>query len=460
MPDLEELQKKLYNPEKPSLPEVKPEPVSVESPIVPVPPPVDDTLSPAVWKKIFLGAAVFLLLAATVAVYIFFRGFYAFRKDQIELKLTGSAEVTAGEIAVWKLSLVNKNETELKDGELTFQFPDFSKPEVSLSETSEFKSSSLKQVIAINELKPGGLYEREFKAALYGGENFERKAQAVFKFKPSSGNIVFESVATAVTKITSFPVTLTIETSPETVSGEEVTVVFKLKNESEKSFQNTRIRLELPSGFRSTQTSEKLSDFNNIWQLAEVLPQESKELTVKGIVIGLEGEKKFFRAFVEGLEGASWKIYKEVSNELKLTMPPLALYLNTNPDGTSSARPGETIGYKLVWQNNLDIPIANLTLKINFESDNFDLTSLQPAVGLNAAAKTLTLSKDSYPKFFGLQPLERGELTLRVKVKEKISGELKLPLSVNMESTTKPEGLAISKISASQNLTLEIKSGE
>ncbi|MFY9492968.1 MAG: hypothetical protein WAP55_00565 [Minisyncoccia bacterium] len=461
MPDnLEELQKKLYTPQKPVLPKVEPEIVPPEPPIVLPPPPSDTPPSPEIWKKIFLGAGIFLFLAAVVAVYIFFRGFYAFRKDQVEIKLESPSEIAAGQTAVWKLGIVNKNETELKDAELTFQFPDFSKPEIAPGESAQFRTSILKQTIAIPELKSGGLYEREFKAALYGGENFERKAQAVFKFKPSSGNIVFESVATAVTKITSFPVGLTVAAAPETVSGEKVEIIFNLKNESETGFQNLRVRLEYPAGFRVEATSEKLADFNNVWQLEEILPQESKELVLKGVISGLEGEKKIFRALVEGREGANWKTYQETSGEIKLIMPPLALYLNTEPAGLASARPGESVSYKFVWQNNLDIPLANLTLKINFNGDNFDLASVQPATGLNPTSRTLILNKDNYAKFFGLQPLERGELTLKVRVKESISGEAKLPLSATLESTTKPEGLAVSKISAGQSLTLEIKNGE
>ena len=458
--NLEELQKKLYIPEKPALPKIEPETVPSEPPVV-LPPPAEDTPpSPEIWKKIFLALGVFIVLASAVAVYVFFRGFYAFRKDRVEVKLEGPAEIAAGEIAVWKLGLVNKNETELKDGELIFQFPDFSKPALAPGESGQFKSAILKQTIPIPEIKPGGLFEREFKAALYGGENFERKAQAVFKFKPSSGNIVFESVATASTRITSLPVSLTVEAAPETVSGEKVEVIFNLKNESETGFQNLRARLEYPSGFRMESSSEKLFEFDNIWRLDEILPQESKTLTVTGTVTGLEGENKTFRFFAEGLEGGSWKTYKESSRQIKLIMPPLALYLNTEPNGLGSARPGETIAYKLVWQNNLDIPISNLTLKINFDGDSFDLSSVQPAAGLNLSTRTLVLNKDNYAKFFGLQPLERGELTLRVKVKEGVSGEAKLPVSATLESTTKPEGLSISKISAGQSLTLEIKNGE
>lgn len=459
--NLEDLQKKLYTPEKPVLPEVKTEAVLPESSIAPPPFAKDSEPSPAIWKKIFLGAAVFIVLATSAAIFIFYSGFYTFRKDKIELRLEAPTEIVAGQALIWKLGIVNNNETELKDAELVFQFPDFSKPIISIGESNQFKDGPLKQKILITDIKAGGLYEREFKATVYGGDNFERKAQAVFKFKPSAGNIVFQSVATAATKITSFPVALTMEATPQTISGETVEIKFHLKNESDANFQNLRVRLEFPSGFRIDETSEKLSEFNNVWKVDQLLSQESKDLTVKGVITGLEGENKIFGLFAESLEGSNWKAYKESSGEIKLITAPLSLYLNTDPDGLNFARPGDFVSYKFIWQNNLDAPLSNLTLKIKLDSDNFDFSTLNPSKGFDATSRTITLNADNYPAFFGIQPSEKGELTIRLRVKQGLtSTNLKLPVSAIMESTTKPEGLSVSKISASQNLTLDIKTGE
>ncbi|MDP3800256.1 MAG: hypothetical protein Q8Q90_02420 [bacterium] len=459
MDNLEELQKKLYTEEKPVLPPVENTPIPIEEPIAPPPITEDISPSPAIWKRIFFGAGVFFLLAVTVAVYVFFRGFYAFRKDRVEIKLTAPSEVSAGETVTWKLRLVNKNETELKDGVLTFQFPDFSQPVISISETDQFKQSVLKQTIPIPQLNPSGLYEREFKAVVFGGDNFERKAQAVFNFKPSAGTIVFQSIATFATKISSFPISLNVESSSETISGENVEVKFKLKNEGEVAFNNIRLRLEPPAGFRITDTSEKLSEFNNVWRLESILPQEERTLVVKGTITGIEGEGKVFRSFVEGSEGTSWKIYKEASGTVKLISAPLALDVNTNPDGITSARAGETITYKISYQNNLDIPLANLTLKIKFDN-NFDLTSLQPTTGLDISSKTIILNRDNLTDLFGIEPLEKKEIILKIKVKNNAVSGAKLPVMATIESTTKPEGLSVSKIFSSQDLTLEVKSGE
>ena len=458
MPDtLEDIQKKLYTPEKPSLPPVE---KPADAPVPPIEPPQmsqDIEPTPFVWKRIWIGFGVFALLAVIVGTFIFFRGFYAFRKDRVELKLSGTEEITAGSIASWKVKITNNNETEIREGALVFQYPNFSKPILKSEEASEFKQSTSKQTVEIQALNAGASFEREFKAAVFGGENFERKAQAVFNFKPSSGNISFESIATKSIKISSFPISVSVGVSNESVSGEEIEAVFHIKNESESKFENVRARLEYPAGFKENSASEKLYEFNNVWRIDEIQPNETKDLTVIGDVNGLSGETKVFRAFIEGLEGQSWKVYKEASAELKLISPPLALYLNTDPPGLESFVQGQNAFYKIIWQNNLDIPLSNLTLKIKFDGDAFDFSQADFAKGsFNASTKTVMWNQDNLPDLFGIQPMEKGELSIRIKIKSGVPQGTTAGATATIESTTKPEGLSVSRILSTQNLTLPV----
>lgn len=457
MAKLEDIQKQLYTPQRPSLPPVENIPTSAEPPILPPKMPQDIEPSSFIWKKIWIGFGIFAMLSVIIGTFIFFRGFYAFRKDRVELKLSGPEEVSAGDTAVWKLEINNKNETEIREGELIFQYPDFSRPILKAGEAEEFKQSTGKQTISVPQLASGGMFEREFKAVIFGGEDFEKKVQAVFKFKPSSGNILFESIDTKSLKISSFPIAISLEISEETISGEEIEVIFHVKNESESKFENIRIRFEYPSGFEVKSASEKLYEFKNVWRIDEIQPKEAKDLTVIGDVNGLSGEKKVFKAFIEGLEGSNWRIYKETASELKLIAPPLALYLNTEPLVESFSQ-GQNVFYKIIWQNNLDIPLSNLTLVVKFEGDAFDFSQSDFSNGaFNSDTKTITWNQNNTTELFGIQPLEKGELTFRIKIKSELSQGTTAGAIATIESTTKPEGLSVSKISSSQSLSLEVK---
>lgn len=454
---IEDVEKKLYTPEKPTLPELeKIEPAKTEEPSLIVPPPDTGSFSSSSWQRIRIGAAVLLVLSLSLAAFVFYTGFRAFRKGNVDLKLTGPDNIVAGEKAIWKVAIVNRNATPLLEGVLTFRFPDYATNPMESSGSDFTPVIGLTQKIDIAELKPGGLFEKEFAATVIGGEKASRQVQALLEFKPSSGTIVFESIATKDMAISSFPITLAVGTLKETVSGESVELKIDLKNEGETAFNNIRARLEYPSGFKIKESSEKLSDFNNVWNLDEVLPQEKKTLTIKGQVSGIVGEGKVFRVLVEGREGESWKLYKEVSSQLNIISSPLAVDIKTDPESVTSASPSQNVVFKVTWQNNLDVPLDSIVLKARITDDDaIDYKSLFTSGSFNASSKTITWDQSNIPTLASLGPSGKGEASFQFKTKDKISsGEIKV--DVTGESPTKPEGIAVSKVSSQSSIVINV----
>ena len=459
MPDpLEELQKKLYTPERPTLPQTeKPaEPAPKNEPPVLIPFPLPEDLPASGWKRIKWGLAIFLVLALSVAMVVFYRGFFAFRKNNVELKITGPATVAAGERSIWKVSIVNRNEVPLKEGQLSFQFPDYALNPAQSSGGSFVPVSGLINKITIAELAPGGLFEKDFAADVIGGENFERQVQAVFEFKPSSGNITFESVATKNVIVSALPISIDIKIARETVSGETVDLTVDLQNQSQNVFGNIRARLEYPSGFKIKNSSEKLSDFNNIWKIDQLLPQETKTLTLTGGVNGLAGEGKVFRVFIEGQEGSGWKVYKEASSQLNVIEAPLTVNIITDPAGVSSAAPSQTIIFKASWRNNLDVSLDNIVVKAKITGEAVDFGNIFSGGSFDPASKTITWNSANLPALATLGPSQRGEAAFQIHVKDKIAGASSIKIDLTGESSTQPEGVAVSKILSQATIVINV----
>ncbi|MEK7078427.1 MAG: hypothetical protein AAB911_02555, partial [Patescibacteria group bacterium] len=369
----------LYTPERPTLPQTeKPaEPIQKNEPPVLIPFPPQEDLPTSSWKRIKWGLAIFLVLALSVALVVFYRGFYAFRKNNVELKITGPDTVMAGERAVWKISVVNRNKASLKEGQLSFQFPDYALNPSQSSGGSFVPVAGLTNKITIAELAPGGLFEKDFAADIIGGENFERRAQVVFEFKPADGSsIVFKAVAEKIITVSSVPITIDIKIAQETVTGETVGLIISLQNQSQNAWNSIRARLELPSGFKIKSSSEKLSDFNNIWKIDQLLPQETKTLTLTGGVNGIAGESKVFRVFIEGQEGSGWKVYKEASGQLNVIEAPLMVNITTDPEGVSSAVASQTLIFKASWQNNLDVSLDSVIIKAKITGEVVDFGNI------------------------------------------------------------------------------------
>ena len=456
---LEELQKKLYTPERPTLPQAEKsdEPISKNEPPVLIPLSLEEDLPASGWKRIKWGLAIFLVLALSVAMVVFYRGFYAFRKNNVELKITGPDSVAAGERAVWKVSIVNRNEALLKMGQLTFNFPDYALNPAESSAGSFSPVAGLVQKISISELAPGGLFEKDFAADVIGGENFERQVQAVFEFQPTDGSsIVFKATAEKGLTISSLPITIDVKSDKETVSGETVNLTIDLQNQSQNAWGNIRARLELPSGFKIKSSSEKLSDFNNIWKIDQLLPQETKTLTLTGGVNGIAGEGKVFRVFIEGQEGSGWKIYKEASSQLNVIEAPLTVAITTDPEGVSSAAASQTLIFKASWQNNLDVALDNVVIKVKITGEAVDFSNIFSGGGFDPVAKTITWNSTNLPALATLGPSQRGEAAFQIRLKDKIISSGSIKIDLTGESTTKPEGISVAKIFSSQSLELRV----
>ena len=459
MPDpLEELQKKLYTPERPTLPQTeKPaEPIQKNEPPVLIPFPPQEDLPTSSWKRIKWGLAIFLVLALSVALVVFYRGFYAFRKNNVELKITGPDTVMAGERAVWKISVVNRNKASLKEGQLSFQFPDYALNPSQSSGGSFVPVAGLTNKITIAELAPGGLFEKDFAADIIGGENFERRAQVVFEFKPADGSsIVFKAVAEKIITVSSVPITIDIKIAQETVTGETVGLIISLQNQSQNAWNSIRARLELPSGFKIKSSSEKLSDFNNIWKIDQLLPQETKTLTLTGGVNGIAGESKVFRVFIEGQEGSGWKVYKEASGQLNVIEAPLMVNITTDPEGVSSAVASQTLIFKASWQNNLDVSLDSVIIKAKITGEVVDFGNIFSGGNFDLVAKTITWNSANLPTLDTLGPGQRGEAAFQIRVKDKITtGSIKIELTG--ESPTQPEGISVSKILSQATIVINV----
>ncbi len=199
------------------------------------------------------------------------------------------------------------------------------------------------------------------------------------------------------------------------------------------------------------------------------MPSETKTLTLTGQVSGAVGEAKVFRAFVEGREGETWKVYKEFSGQLRLIGTPLVLEMSAEPSGLNSIVLGGVGLIKAKWRNNLDVPLSDVVLKIKVTGEAVDFAKLV-ANGLpldslarenvTAQSATLVWNEGNMPDLANLDPSAGGELVLEIRLKDKLpsaSASRTVAVEATIESPAKPEGLAVSKIFSSQNLNLEAR---
>ncbi len=383
-----------------------------------------------------------IIVAFLIAVFVFWRGFFAFTEKRVDINIEAPDNIIAGEEVTWLVEVANNNRSALEAGELIFRFPRNS----SDSETGKLLSRVTRDM---GFLESGEKREEEFKAVVVGGDNFERNAQAFFRFKPVESSLVLASEEKHTLNIEKFPVEISINGPDETLSSQDIEVGFRLENDSDKVFNNLRLRIEYPSGFRFKNSRYPLKESNAIWPLEQILSSEKIENVITGEVSGLEGESKIFRAFLEYNEPTGWQVYKESSFRSNLAVLPLTLSVRLDDEVRGSVDLGKELSYEISWRNNFDVPLSALTLRAVLEGDLFDMKTLKTNGSVNAVEKTIIWSSSQLSSLGVLRPGAEGVVTFRIKTKPSF------PLSVlnptinirsEIESETKPAGLTVDKV--------------
>lgn len=458
---LKELEKSLYEPDKPKLPPVDPNKKVVIGPTEPTVPPLgppsppaggyDDGISRFGRRRFLLWLGIVIALALIVSVFVFWRGFFAFSKGRVDVSIEAPEKIGGATEVTWRVSLNNNNKAGLDAGELIFNFP-------KNSFNAESGRLVARETKNIGSLGPGQEVSIDFSALVIGGDNFERTARALFRFQPSGSRLILQQDAVHTLVIDSFPVEIEVISPQETLSGQNIRVSFEVNNESIISFNNLRLRLEYPSGFKFLSSQEPLSDFNTLWAFKEILPGEGRVNYIEGIVSGSEGEGKIFRAFLEYKEIDGWRKYKEASFRSDLAVSPLSLSLRLAEGRNNSISLGNRLTYEISWRNNFDVPLSGLTLKAVLDGSLYDFTTLNTNGSFNAGNNTISWSGGQVPQLEVLRPGESGVVTFRVDVKSSFGGAVNpiLILATTLDSVTKPVGLTVDRLSVNSEIETKV----
>lgn len=451
---LEKLERRLYGHRRPPLPkkegpkekeeaEKKEEDIDIgaTSPLS-VEPPSSRGISVFGRRKIARWLTITIILTTSLAVFIFWRGFFSFTKGRVEVTITGPNQVVAGEQVSWEVEIRNNNRNALEDGKIEFIFP-------KNSLDPEDETLLNRDIEDIGTLNPGQSARLEFSAIVIGGEGFERDIEAIFTFRPAGSSLIFQQKAENSLTIEHLPIRLLVNGPPKSVSGDTISISLQAFNESSRSFKNMRIRVEYPSGFRFEESSEPLEEFNTVWQIGEILPQERKEIELTGMVTGLEGEGKIFRAFLEGQDPISWQVYKETAFRSDLAVVPLDLSIKLLEEENGAVSVDKKLTYEISWKNNFDVPLSGLTLSVALDGEMFDLPTLDTNGIFNSNSKTINWTQIQEPKLRTTIPNDSGKVSFKIRTLPSFgfrNFNPVLSLDVRLKSETVPTGFTVEKL--------------
>ena len=245
-----------------------------------------DTTPPQKSRKyrwyILLGSFLILFFTAVTTGYYMFSGGNQISSQNIEIAITAPNTLGGGERLDGQISVTNQNAVAIDAATLIVTYPD------NAQTATEPKESLFERRISIDRLAPGEARNVPIEAIVFGEEGDEKLLRAQLEYRiENSDSLFYKDAAPHNFRIISSPVTLEVSSVRQVSAGQEVEVDITLTSNTNQEFDNLLVTAQYPEGF-SYRGSTPDPDFNqNVWRISKLNPEESKTITVRGVVAGL-----------------------------------------------------------------------------------------------------------------------------------------------------------------------------
>lgn len=367
-------------------------------------------------KKVFISAALFFLVALTVAGFIFFKGSTFISSRNVDINIVGPGTVSAGEVLELGVSISNNNNADLEVALLTIQHPQGSRNPDNTNESLTYTKENL------GVIKAGAETNRNMRIVLLGSVGDTKEVKFSVEYKVKGSNATFYKDKVFEITIGEAPVTLTVESPKSTVSGDEFSTTVSVNLESSEILKNVVLKAEYPYGYSVTSSNPNSASDNNVWVLGDLSPGDKKTITIKGRLIGEDKEERTFRFYVGVSDGTSIShnlkiVVTSTFNTVAISRQAIGLDVLFNGENVStyiapSARPINTV---IRFKNNFTEKLLNPRLELSLSGLALDKSSLM--IGNNGFYDTQTskvvwnLTNSSGGS--ELAPGEGGQVSLR-----------------------------------------------
>ncbi len=410
--------------------------------------------------KIFIWALILLVLGLVVAASLYlFGGFGAISARNIDITISVPQEVAGGDLVRWEVSIHNKNKVKLALADLSFKYPDGSRP------VNKLPTQFLIERVSVGEVESGGVVKQIFAAYVFGPENFEGEAEATLEYRAEGSNAIFEKSQNQIVKIIRSPVGVSIAAPQEINSGREVSFKINYVSNSSDAIRNLALNVIYPDGFTFKNASPRPSEGQSRWILGDLAAGASGAVTISGIFEGEDSSQKNISAQVGVLDGQNLSVYGAATNSLVIRRMFIDLVAKINGEDEGNAvKTGDLVSVEIAWKNNLLQAVRDASIEVNLEGQAIDERSISVFSGsYRGFDKKVVWSPSSLKDLVLLDPGEEGRIGFGFRVLDALSLSRKglknavIKLTGEIKPGVAPEGFGGADVSGRFEIELKIE---
>lgn len=356
----------------------------------------------------FAVAVVFFIVAVGIAGYLFYYGSNAVSVNNVSVQVQGPTTIAAGDTVPLSLSVTNRNSVAIHDATLTVAFPDGTRSADNLLTPYPRYSENLGTILS------GQTITRSVKAVVFGGAGQALPVPINLTYTTGGSNAVFVKKTDYALSISSTPLSVSVDTRTETVSGKPLSLTLLVRSNASVPLDNVVLSSALPFGFSVASSSSPL--VGGGFLLGTLAPGDKRTITLVGTLTGQDKEQRVFRFTVGTAKQANDPAlaipYMTQDASVTIAAPFLATALSINGASISQAvlSPGAQQSVSLSYTNTLATNITNATVSVTISGAAVNYNSIRTTSGFyRSSDHTIVFSRDTSPDLAVLAPGATGQ---------------------------------------------------
>ncbi len=355
----------------------------------------------------FAVAFAFFIISLAAVGYLLYFGGNSVSVDKIIVDIQGPTTIAGGDTVPLSLTITNKNPVSVKNATIEIDFPNGTRSaDGALSAYPRYTEN-------LGLLASGATVTRSIKAVIFGGTGQALMLPVSFSYGTGGSNAVFVKKSSYALAVSSTPLSVSVDTLSETVSGKPLTFTLNVRSNATVPLSNVVLSGAFPFGFVATDSSLRLS--GSSFFIGAMKPGTSKTITLTGTLTGQDGEQRVFHFTVGTSKTASDQTpavaYMTQDATVMITAPFITTTLSLNGDTSASVvvAPGSYQDVTVSYINTLSTSITNATVSITLSGSAIDYGGIRTTSGFyRSTDHTIIFSRDTDSSLATLAPGASG----------------------------------------------------
>ncbi|MBV9159563.1 MAG: hypothetical protein JO019_03135 [Candidatus Kaiserbacteria bacterium] len=331
---------------------------------------------------VLVSAAVFFTAAVAFFAYFFFLGGGAnpASPSNIDITVTGPAQISGGSPAELQISVVNRNNVPLELSDLVVTYPPGTRS------PTDFSTDLPETRIPLGTIEPGGTRQGTISAVFAGDSGTHASVHVELEYHVGGSNAIFVASSDYALLFSSSPLSLSVDGNSETVSGQPIQFNINVTSNANAPLKDVLLHVDYPFGFKFTSASPA-PDSSGTWALGDFSPGEKKTVTLTGTMSGEAGDARVFHlAAGTRVSPSNQSISTKLADnayQVKISQPFLGLSVSVNKSSgtTATVAPGDPVNVVITYQNNLSTAITDAVIAAKLSGLEVDGTTVRSSDG-------------------------------------------------------------------------------